>query len=282
MLVQFYTNAAVLNDVNSAADWMVIANNALYTVIDFISQVVLLYRCWIMWLQPLVMVIPCLLSLAFIVITVTTLGFTIRTVADNVPLPNWYLPSVTAFFFLSLAVNAVTTALIVYKILTVYSEIRGFHNSNIQAGAIDNLNGRRDLNPLVSILIESGLITFVGQLTQCLMFRLASDSAFPLISGVVVMLYGISMVVVLVRVEMGVSYDNNTLRTMNSVNLPTSEQPVQRTPFALKFTKDERLQVDSSNEALPGTSYARTDTAGGLPDLVIQNLNYSSVTSATT
>ena len=109
------------------------------------------------------------------------------------PLPNWYLPSVTAFFFLSLAVNSVTTALIVYKILTVYKEIRGFHNSNIQpeAGAIENLNasGRRDLNPLVSILIESGLITFVGQLAQCLMFRLASESVFPLISGVVVMLY---------------------------------------------------------------------------------------------
>ena len=119
----------------------------------------------------------------------TTLGFTIKTVADNVPLPNWYLPSVTAFFFLSLAVNAVTTALIVYKILSVYNEIRVFHNSNIQTGAIENLNGRRDLNPLVSILIESGLITFVGQLAQCLMFRLASESAFPLISGVVVMLY---------------------------------------------------------------------------------------------
>ena len=119
----------------------------------------------------------------------TTLGFTIKTVADNVPLPNWYLPSVTAFFFLSLAVNAVTTALIVYKILSVYSEIRGFHNSNIQGGAIDNLNGRRGLNPLVSILIESGLITFVGQLTQCLMFRLSSDISFPLVSGVVVMLY---------------------------------------------------------------------------------------------
>ena len=83
------------------------------------------------------------------------------------------------------------TALIVYKILTVYKEIRGSHNSNIQAGAIENLNasGRRDLNPLVSILIESGLITFVGQLAQCLMFRLASESLFPLISGVVVMLY---------------------------------------------------------------------------------------------
>ena len=50
-------------------------------------------------------------------------------------------------------------------------------------------NGRRDLNPLISILIESGLITFVGQLAQTLMFRLSSDGAFPLISGVVVMLY---------------------------------------------------------------------------------------------
>ena len=124
-----------------------------------------------------------------IVITLTTLGFTMKSEVASVALPNWYLPSVTAFFFLSLAVNAVTTALIVYKILTVYSEIRGFHNTNLQAGAIDNLNGRRDLNPLVSILIESGLITFVGQLAQCLMFRLSSDFAFPLISGVVVMLY---------------------------------------------------------------------------------------------
>ena len=105
------------------------------------------------------------------------------------PLPDWYLPSVTAFFFLSLAVNALVTALIVYKIIRVYNEIQGFHNSNLQNNLLNNLNGRRDLNPLVSILIESGLMTFVGQFTQCLMFRLASDTAFPLVSGVVVMLY---------------------------------------------------------------------------------------------
>ena len=83
--------------------------------------------------------------------------------------------------------NALVTALIVYRIIMVYNEIRGFNNSNIRASA--HGNGRRDLNPLISILIESGLITFVGQLAQCLMFRLGSDGAFPLISGVVVMLY---------------------------------------------------------------------------------------------
>ena len=224
----------------------------------------------------------------------TTLGFNIKIVAYNLPLPDWYLASVTAFFFLSLGVNALVTALIVYRIIIVYNEIRGFSNSNIQASVPEN--GRRDLNPLISILIESGLITFVGQLAQTLMFRLSSDGAFPLISGVVVMLYvrdsyrlliwyfdhlltaiqGISMVVVLVRVETGVSYDNNTLMTLNSTNSGPSE-PIHG-PFALKFNKVGRS--DSSNDAYSGSSYARIDTASGLPNVVLQNLNYTSVTSA--
>ena len=69
----------------TAENWMVILNNALYTAIDFNTQLILvsvlniqiflasiyvflmkLYRCWIMWRQPLVMVIPCILSLAFL------------------------------------------------------------------------------------------------------------------------------------------------------------------------------------------------------------------------
>ena len=184
--------------------------------------------------------------------------------------------------------NALLTALIVYKIITVFNEIRGFNNSNIRTSA--RRNGRPDLNPLISILIESGLMTFVGQLAQCLMFRLSSDESFPLISGVVVMLYvralcplliwcfnlllitqGISMVVVLVRVETGVSYEQNTLRTVNSTNLGTSES-IHRAPLALKFTKFG--QTDSSNDAYSGSSYAQIDTADG-SDAVVQNLNYS-------
>ena len=222
----------------------------------------------------------------------TTLGFNIKIVADNLPLPDWYLAAVTAFFFLSLGVNALVTALIVYRIMTIYNEIRGFNTSNIQASA--HGNGRRDLNPLISILIESGLITFVGQLAQSIMFRFAGDT-FPLISGCVVMLYvralcrlliwcfnhllitqGISMIVVLVRVETGVSFDHNTLRTANSTN---SGHSLHRTPFSLKFNQTSKAgRFDSSNGTQPGSSYAQIDTET-LPDVVLQNLNYSSVTT---
>jgi len=134
--VQFRITMEVLNETSliPAVEWMTIANNFLYTAIDLISQLILLYRCWIMWRQPLIMVIPCILSLAFLVIALTTLGYQIKGVASNGPVPDWYLSAVTAFFFVSLAVNALVTVLIVYKIVTVYNDIRGF-NSNAQANA---------------------------------------------------------------------------------------------------------------------------------------------------
>ena len=102
--------------------------------------------------------------------------------------PDWYTSGVTAFFFLSLGVNTLVTALIVYKIVSVYNDIRGFNTSNAQASAYGNQDGRRDLYPLISILIESGLITFIGQLTQSIMYKTATI-AFPLVAGSVVMLY---------------------------------------------------------------------------------------------
>jgi hypothetical protein len=114
----------------------------------------------------------------------TTLGFQIKATADNLAFPDWYLSAVTAFFFLSLGVNTLVTALIVYRIIIVYNDIRGFSTGNVQASA----HGQRDLYPLISILIESGLITFVGQLAQSIMYKFAG-AAFSLVGGCVVMLY---------------------------------------------------------------------------------------------
>jgi len=239
--VQFYITSAVLNDdsLDSAASWLTIATNALYTAIDFISQLILLYRCWIMWRQPLVMVIPCILSISFLVTTLTILGYNIKFVADDVPeLPDWYFSAVSAFFFLSLAVNTLATGLIVYKIVTVYNNIQGYTTSSLQAG--EHGNGRRDINPLISILIESGLVTFVAQLTQTIMYK-AATKAFPLVGGVVVMLYGISTTAVLVRVELGRTSNNTTSKTMKSAN---SGPPIQLTPFTTKVNRSTIIDMD--------------------------------------
>ena len=83
--------------------------------------------------------------------------------------------------------NAIVTALIVYKIITISNNIRRYNVSTVQ-GSAANGSGQLNLSHLISILIESGLITFVGQLAQSIMYKFA-DFAFVMVGGCVVMLY---------------------------------------------------------------------------------------------
>ena len=85
-------------------------------------------------------------------------------------------PLALSLFSLSLAENALVTGLIISKILIVYREIRGLENS---VGYIV---------PIISILIESGVITFIVQLVQTLMYKFYI-TAYPILSGLVVPLY---------------------------------------------------------------------------------------------
>lgn len=115
----------------------------------------------------------------------TTLGFGVRYVhLSNADTPAWYFSAVTTFFALSLLVNALVTSLIVYRIVSVFHSIQEFNSSSSNTVGY----GQRDLSPIVSILIESGMITFVGQLAQSIMFKTANE-IFPLIGGIVVMLF---------------------------------------------------------------------------------------------
>ena len=90
-----------------------------------------------------------------------------------------FLSFVLAFFSLSLFENALATGLIIYKILTVYRDIQG---SVVRVGYASRLR------PIISILIESGMITFVAQLVQIFMFKYA-NLAYPIIGGPVIMIY---------------------------------------------------------------------------------------------
>jgi len=122
------------------------------------------------------------------VTALTALGFQIATpgysTKDGPTPPSWILSAVVAFFALSLVANALLTSLIVYKIVSVYRNIRGFGKTRTVYG-----NGlRSDLYPLISILVESGVITCTAQLVQSAMYK-AAPIYFPIISGAVVMIF---------------------------------------------------------------------------------------------
>ena len=100
--------------------------------------------------------------------------------ATNVLPSSWYLSAVVSLFSISLAVNALVTCLMIFKILAVYRDIQGLNTSG-ERGPRDDLHAL-----IISIFAGSGMLTFVAQLVQTILYN---HTAFPLVSGVVVMLY---------------------------------------------------------------------------------------------
>ena len=90
---------------------------------------------------------------------------------------------VTSFFSLSLAENALVTGLLIFKILTVYRDVRELE---IRIGYTNGLG--RDIVRIISILIESGMITFMVQLVQTLMYKF-DVNAYCIIGGLAVQIY---------------------------------------------------------------------------------------------
>ena len=94
-----------------------------------------------------------------------------------------FYPLVLSFFSLSLAENALVTGLIIFKILAEYRGIQGL------TSGIGHANGLgRDIAPIIPIIIESGVITFMAQLVEVLIYKF-DFSAHPIICGFIVQLY---------------------------------------------------------------------------------------------
>ena len=91
--------------------------------------------------------------------------------------PGWFTPIGTLSFSLSLAVNAILSGLLVFKIAKIslaLGDSRG--------------EGMTDFKPLISMLVESGLMFFMAQLVWVICFTVESVG-FYLITGPITMIY---------------------------------------------------------------------------------------------
>jgi hypothetical protein len=137
---------------------------------------------------------------------------------------------VLSFLSLSLAENALVTGLIVYRDIQGLTSRVGY----------PNVLGR-DIVPIISILIESGMLTFTAQLVQTLMYRYYVRNGYLIVGGFIVQLYvrglysqlliqyyiypimqGISMAIVIVRVEMGLTYDSDNETSTSLIHFTSS------------------------------------------------------------
>ena len=91
--------------------------------------------------------------------------------------PGWFDPIGTLSFSVSLAVNTILTGLLVFKMAKTSLTLRHTHSGGI-----------KDFTPLISVIIESGLVFFMAQLVWVVCFSVES-MAFDLVSGPLTIIY---------------------------------------------------------------------------------------------
>ena len=91
--------------------------------------------------------------------------------------PSWFNPIGILSFSLSLAVNAIFTGLLVFKIAKVSLALRHTHARKIS-----------DFTLVISMLIESGLVIFMAQLVWVICFAIES-SVYYLTSTSITIIY---------------------------------------------------------------------------------------------
>ncbi|KDR76867.1 hypothetical protein GALMADRAFT_155579 [Galerina marginata CBS 339.88] len=192
----------------------------LYSCVDVISQGVLIYRCWTMWAKKLHFVIlPSILSFtSFAIAAELPLQGTGGGLSERL-LKSFYALGL-ASFILSLAVNAIVTSLLVLRLALIHRELVQLLGGNQKQ--------RLNLRPLIAMLVESGMFTFIAQLIWLVFFRLQTTSVshgFSVVSDSVVMIYGITPTIVIVRVSMSTSYENTTTQMVDgAIHFATNEQ----------------------------------------------------------
>ncbi|KAJ6552941.1 hypothetical protein B0H19DRAFT_1377679 [Mycena capillaripes] len=190
-------------DPTLVAAWRLsVGSTVLLGIVDFLSQMILIYRCWIVWNHNYYVVSPVVFfAFASLVGQVATAGF-YGTVSGGEAEPVFHItvPLQTTAFSLSMAVNTLVTGLIVIKIWVQSRQL-----SIIRDG--ERKNEDETFNRAITLMIESGLMNFVIQLLY-LVLNALEISAFSLMETCAVHFYGITPTLLGIRVITGKSIDS--------------------------------------------------------------------------
>ncbi|KAF8815285.1 hypothetical protein BYT27DRAFT_7080354 [Phlegmacium glaucopus] len=184
----------------------------LYGCCDFLAQSILIYRCWIVWgCNIRVVILPSILASVFLVMWLTATG--VVSVGQHMLVtPLWGYWISLASGAMSMAVNALVTCLIVFKIFKVYQEVKSASDDQ----GLGTTGGSK-IRTVMFIVIESGMVLFSIQLVRVvatiLLTTETGENAFTMtipihqmLNVITTSVTGITPTIILVRVSMGLSF----------------------------------------------------------------------------
>ncbi|KAJ7473975.1 hypothetical protein FB451DRAFT_1035091, partial [Mycena latifolia] len=179
----------------------------LFCITDFFSQLILIYRCYLVWGKKIwVIILPLLVAFASVSCGIALIGLVLSISPTAPQAPAAIVPVGDAAFAMSLILNFMTSSLIVGRIWYMSRENRmqGIPHS------------KTSIQRALEIVIESGLLFLAAQFVFVVLFAMAHP-AQAVVEPVATQIYGISPTLIIVRVGMGASYEQTTKTPMTSV-----------------------------------------------------------------
>ncbi|KAI0293341.1 hypothetical protein B0F90DRAFT_1670838 [Multifurca ochricompacta] len=177
---------------------VLVGADILISVTDFLGQVILIYRCWLLWSKNYwVIVLPSLTSIGGLACVAELVDLLLHINPSSPMAPSTLVPLGLAGFILPLCTNVLVTGLIATRIWYLSPrrtrDLRGLHfPSGIGRAAID-------------IVVESGALYLVVQLIFVVLFAM-QHPAQGIVGVIAVQIYGIAPALIIIRVALGLSH----------------------------------------------------------------------------
>ncbi|KAJ6517139.1 hypothetical protein DFH09DRAFT_1195514 [Mycena vulgaris] len=237
----------------------------LFSITDWCSQLILIYRCYLVWGKSIwIVILPLLMSLATVACGVGLIGL-VLSINPTAPIaPAAIVPVGTAGFSLSLCLNFIVSALIVGRIWQIsrQNRIQGVSHSD------------STIQRAIGIIVESGLLFLVAQFVFVVLFAIAHP-AQAVVEPVATQIYGISPTLIIVRVGLGASYEPTTARgsSLRFVGMGARNKRSERTgttfgtTFGARDTRDTHDTRDTRSTDLEMSRTAKESSNISLPKM---------------
>jgi len=181
--------------------WISIFKQALYATNNIVADGLVIYRCYIVWGNKVkVIIVPLIMLLATTICAYAAVyNFSKITPGENVFATNiaeWG----TALFSLSLATNILVTSLIAGRIYWISRKTKRLLGSK---------HSQKYQNA-VAIIVESGAIYSVSLMTLLILYCLKTNAQY-IVYDALAQIMGIVPTLIIVRVGLGVSTQDNTI-----------------------------------------------------------------------
>ncbi|PBK80849.1 hypothetical protein ARMGADRAFT_1171648 [Armillaria gallica] len=223
-----------------------------------IGDGILTYRCWIVYGKSWpVAAVPALLWIGTLVTTVLNIVDISHIHSEALTAPTSLRPIISSFWGISIALNIITTCLIVARIYSVDRMVYRHSVTRLSGSHFDRLNG---LQRAMRIIIESGAIYTSVAIITCATYVSGSIAVY-ITSALEVQTAGIAFNLIIIRVH-NRSHDEETRYTNVSTPLyfvKASGQPDTEIGASTLGTCDEHKRAEATSSSRHSTSVPSDD-----------------------